>query len=49
MAEQGLTSLFPTDELSIIGLVAIPRRLPMIFRRSARPPKLCLQRSLTRW
>lgn len=33
MAEQGLTSLFPTDELSIIGLVAIPRRLPMIFRR----------------
>jgi len=33
MAEQGLTSLFPTDELSIIGLVAIPRRLPMILRR----------------
>ena len=33
MAEQGLTSLFPTDELSIIGLAAIPKRLPMILRR----------------
>jgi len=33
MAEQGLVSLFPVDELSIIGLVAIPRKLPMIFRR----------------
>lgn len=33
MAEQGLMSLFPTDELSIIGLAAIPKRLPMILRR----------------
>ena len=33
MAEQGLISLFPTDELSIIGIVAIPRRLPIILRR----------------
>lgn len=33
MAEQGVTSLFPTDELSIIGFAAIPRRLPMILRR----------------
>ena len=33
MAEQGLTSLFPVDELSIIGLAAIPKKLPMIFRR----------------
>lgn len=33
MAEQGLTSLFPTEQLSIIGLVAIPKRLPMILRR----------------
>ena len=33
MAEQGLASLFPTEELSIIGLAAIPKRLPMILRR----------------
>lgn len=33
MAEQGLTSLFPIEQLSIIGLVAIPKRLPMILRR----------------
>lgn len=33
MAEEGLASLFPTEELSIIGLAAIPKRLPMILRR----------------
>ena len=33
MAEQGLTSLFPIEQLSIIGLVAIPRKLPMILSR----------------
>lgn len=33
MAEEGVTSLFPTEELSIIGLAAIPKRLPMILRR----------------
>ena len=33
MAEQGLRSLFPTEELSIVGLAAIPRRLPLILRR----------------
>lgn len=33
MAEQGLASLFPVAELSIIGLAAIPKRLPMILRR----------------
>ena len=33
MAEQGLASLFPIDELSIMGLASIPRKLPMIFRR----------------
>lgn len=33
MAEQDVPSLFPTDELSIIGLAAIPKRLPMILRR----------------
>jgi lipid-A-disaccharide synthase len=33
MAAQGLTSLFPIEELSIMGLVSIPRRLPLILRR----------------
>lgn len=33
MAEQGLPSLFPTDELAIIGFMAIPQKLPMILRR----------------
>lgn len=33
MAEQGLASLFPIAELSIIGFTAIPKRLPMILRR----------------
>ncbi len=33
MAAAGIASPFPIDELSIIGLSAIPRRLPMILRR----------------
>jgi lipid-A-disaccharide synthase len=33
MAQEGLASLFPIDELSIMGLASIPRKLPMIFRR----------------
>lgn len=33
MAAQGLTSLFETADLSIIGLASVPRKLPMIFRR----------------
>ncbi len=33
MAAEGITSPFAIAELSIIGLAAIPRRLPMIFRR----------------
>lgn len=33
MAEQGMTSLVPTDELAIIGFMAIPKRLPVILRR----------------
>jgi lipid-A-disaccharide synthase len=33
MAAQGLASLFPIEELSIMGLVAIARRLPLILRR----------------
>jgi lipid-A-disaccharide synthase len=33
MAAAGVDSLFPIDELSIFGLTAIPRRLPLILRR----------------
>jgi len=33
MAAAGIVSPFPIEELSIIGLNAIPRRLPMILRR----------------
>jgi lipid-A-disaccharide synthase len=33
MAAAGVKSPFAIDELSIIGIAAIPRRLPMIFRR----------------
>jgi len=51
MAEQGVPSLFPTEELSIIGFAAIPKRLPVILRRireasdavlSARPDVLVI-------
>jgi lipid-A-disaccharide synthase len=33
MAAAGIASPFPIDELSIIGLAAIPQKLPIIFRR----------------
>lgn len=33
MAAEGLASPFPIDELSLIGIVAIPARLPKILRR----------------
>ena len=33
MAAAGIASAFPIDELSIIGLTAIPGKLPVIFRR----------------
>jgi len=33
MAAAGVDSLFPIDALSIIGIAAIPRRLPTILRR----------------
>jgi lipid-A-disaccharide synthase len=32
MAAQGVESLFPTDHLAIVGISAIPRRLPAILR-----------------
>lgn len=33
MAAAGIKSVFPIDDLSIFGLIAIPQRLPTIFRR----------------
>lgn len=33
MQREGLTSLFPISELSIMGVVAVARQLPMILRR----------------
>ncbi|HEX4239014.1 MAG TPA: lipid-A-disaccharide synthase, partial [Xanthobacteraceae bacterium] len=33
MRAAGIVSPFPIDELAIIGLTAIPRRLPTILRR----------------
>ena len=33
MARQGLVSLFPIEELSIMGFTAVGRKLPMILRR----------------
>ncbi|HEY2136761.1 MAG TPA: lipid-A-disaccharide synthase [Xanthobacteraceae bacterium] len=33
MAEQGLVSLFPVDDLAIVGLSAIARRAPILWRR----------------
>ncbi len=33
MAAAGISSPFAIDELSIMGIAAVPRRLPMIFRR----------------
>ncbi len=33
MAAAGIASPFPIDDLAIVGLSAIPRRLPMILRR----------------
>jgi lipid-A-disaccharide synthase len=33
MAREGLTSLFPIEELSIMGLAAVAKQLPMILRK----------------
>jgi lipid-A-disaccharide synthase len=33
MAREGLTSIFPIEELSIMGLAAVVKQLPMILRR----------------
>src|SRR6201992_1263499 len=32
MAQQGLTSLFPIEELSIVGLAAVLKQLPKLLR-----------------
>ena len=36
MAREGLASLFPIEQLSIMGLAAVVKQLPMILRRIKR-------------
>jgi lipid-A-disaccharide synthase len=43
MAQEGLATLFPIDELSIMGFASIPRKLPMIFRRIRQATESVLQ------
>ena len=33
MAQEGIASLFPIDDLAIMGFTSIPRRVPLILRR----------------
>jgi len=42
MAQEGLQSLFPIDNLAIIGFAAIPRQLPLILRRIRETTQLVL-------
>jgi lipid-A-disaccharide synthase len=43
MAREGMASLFPIEELSIIGFAAIPKKLPMILRRLAEATEAVLR------
>jgi lipid-A-disaccharide synthase len=43
MAAKGLASLFPIEDLSIMGLATIPQRLPLILRRIREVTKAVLQ------
>jgi lipid-A-disaccharide synthase len=45
MAREGLVSLFPIDDLSIIGLSAVAQRLPMILRYIRQTANAVLQAS----
>ena len=45
MASEGLASLFPIEELSIIGFSAIPKRLPAILRRIRATVEAVVQRN----
>jgi lipid-A-disaccharide synthase len=45
MAREGLVSLFPIEELSIIGFAAIPKKLPMILRKLAEATDAVLKAS----
>jgi lipid-A-disaccharide synthase len=42
MVQEGLQSLFPIDNLAIIGFAAIPRQLPVILRRIRETVQLVL-------
>jgi lipid-A-disaccharide synthase len=43
MEAAGLRSLFPIDDMAIMGLSAIPRRLPMILRRIKQATRAVLE------
>jgi len=45
MAGEGLVSLFPIEELSIMGLAAVVRQLPMILRRIRKTASAVLEAS----
>jgi lipid-A-disaccharide synthase len=45
MAREGLVSLFPIEELSIIGLSAVVKQLPMILRRIRKTADAVMQAS----
>ncbi|MEH2468621.1 lipid-A-disaccharide synthase [Nitrobacteraceae bacterium AZCC 2161] len=45
MAREGLVSLFPIEDLSIIGFAAVVQRLPMILRRIAETTEAVLTAS----
>lgn len=42
MASEGLTSLFPIDDLAIVGISAIPKKLPSILKRIRQAAKTVL-------
>ena len=45
MAREGLVSLFPIEELSIMGLAAVVKQLPMILRRIGETTEAVMQAS----
>ena len=45
MAREGLTSLFPIEEMSIVGLAAVVKQLPMILRHIRKTAAAVMQSS----
>jgi lipid-A-disaccharide synthase len=49
MAREGLVSLFPIERLSIMGLAAVVKQLPMILRHIRETAAAVMWRPLTCW